>query len=135
MYGGMGGLSTYFMEFVGSDQDRLFENAVLYFGIEPPHEEYMNFCGEQRIQYFTVMKRQGLDLLSYLKVLGGGSTRQDYDHPQISRRTTVHTAKRARQSWRGYRNAKPVCAAPGPRHAPARFCLPRRERTLKLSSA
>jgi L-malate glycosyltransferase len=70
MYGGMGGLSTYFMEFVGSDQDRLFENAVLYFGIESPHEEYVNFCGEQRIQSFTVVKRQGLDLLSYLKVLG-----------------------------------------------------------------
>jgi glycosyltransferase involved in cell wall biosynthesis len=69
MYGGMGGLSTYFMRFVETDHEGLFDNAVLYFGIEPPLGEYVNFCDCQNIRHFTVMKRQGLDLWSYLKVL------------------------------------------------------------------
>jgi glycosyltransferase involved in cell wall biosynthesis len=68
LYGGMGGLSSYLMEFVRSDQDRRFENAVLYFGIESPHDEYVKFCNDNGITHACVMKRRGLDLISYTRV-------------------------------------------------------------------
>jgi hypothetical protein len=70
LYGGMGGLSSYLMEFVRSDRARRFENAVLYFGIEPPHDEYVKFCDDHGIPHACVMKRRGLDLISYARVVG-----------------------------------------------------------------
>ena len=69
LYGGMGGLSSYFMEFVRSDSDRLFENSVLYFGIESPHQEYLEFCDRKGISHSCVMKHRGLDLRSYCRVI------------------------------------------------------------------
>lgn len=68
LYGGMGGLSSYLMEFVRSDQDRLFENAVLYYGIESPHDEYVKFCQDNGIRHASVIKQRGLDLRSYSRV-------------------------------------------------------------------
>ncbi|MEX2140292.1 MAG: glycosyltransferase family 4 protein [Pirellulales bacterium] len=70
LYGGMGGLSSYLMEFVRSDQDRRFENSVLYFGIESPHDEYVKFCDDHGISHACVMKRRGLDLIGYSRVFG-----------------------------------------------------------------
>ncbi len=69
LYGGMGGLSSSFMEFVRSDRDRLFENSVLYYGIESPHAEYVEFRNHNGIANSCVMKRRGLDLGSYYRVL------------------------------------------------------------------
>jgi glycosyltransferase involved in cell wall biosynthesis len=68
LYGGMGGLSSYLMEFVRSDHNRRFENAVLYYGIESPHDEYVKFCDDHGIAHACVMKRRGLDLISYSRV-------------------------------------------------------------------
>ncbi len=62
LYSGMGGLGTYFMNFVDSDKDNKFESMAIFGGIEPLYEEYRKYCGQKGIHCQVLKKTKGLDI-------------------------------------------------------------------------
>ena len=62
LYGGMGGIGAYFMEFVTSDRHERFRHEALFYGIEPVYPDYREFCEQHGIPYSEIVKRRGLDL-------------------------------------------------------------------------
>ncbi|MBL3655381.1 glycosyltransferase family 4 protein [Fulvivirga sediminis] len=62
LYSGQGGLGTYFMNFVNSDQNGNFEHYAFFYGIEPLDEELKHFCLLNNINYRYQLRSGKLDL-------------------------------------------------------------------------
>jgi len=69
LYGGQGGLGTYFLEFVASDTKKRFAHSAVFYGIEDVYDEYAQFVRERDIPFTTIRKRRGPDLASALRLL------------------------------------------------------------------
>ena len=67
LYSGQGGLGTYFMNFVKSDQNGSFDHFALFYGIEPLLGEYEQFCQENDIGYSYIEKSSKFDSKAYRK--------------------------------------------------------------------
>ncbi len=61
LYSGQGGLGTYFINFVRSDNSGKFEHFAFFYGIEPLFEEYEEFCKANSINYIHRLRRTKLD--------------------------------------------------------------------------
>lgn len=69
LYSGQGGLGTYFMNFVKSDQEKQFEHFAFFYGIEPLNQELEEFCIENQIQYQYKQKRSKIDFKALKTVM------------------------------------------------------------------
>lgn len=70
LYSGQGGLGTYFMNFVKSDQEKQFEHFAFFYGIEPLNQELEDFCIENKIQYQYQQKNAKIDFKALKTVMG-----------------------------------------------------------------
>lgn len=61
LYSGQGGLGTYFMNFVNSDQNKCFEHYTFFYGIEPLNKELENFCLTRDIPYTYIERVSKID--------------------------------------------------------------------------
>jgi glycosyltransferase involved in cell wall biosynthesis len=69
LYSGQGGLGTYFMNFVNSDQKKQFEHFAFFYGVEELNPELEAFCKEQQIPYRYQRKQTKIDFKALGKVL------------------------------------------------------------------
>lgn len=69
LYSGQGGLGTYFMNFVKSDQEKQFEHFAFFYGIEPLNQELEEFCIENQIQYQYQSKQSKIDFKALKDVM------------------------------------------------------------------
>ena len=77
LYGGQGGLGTYFLEFVASDKNHRFAHTAVFYGIEDLHLEYERFVREHDIPFTSIRKRRGPDLVATLRLVGAMSQPTD----------------------------------------------------------
>ncbi|WP_375577888.1 hypothetical protein ABWH96_12615 [Marivirga tractuosa] len=70
LYSGQGGLGTYFMNFVKSDQEKQFEHFAFFYGIEALNQELEEFCIENKITYQYQQKQSKIDLKALKSVMG-----------------------------------------------------------------
>lgn len=68
LYGGLGGIGTYFMEFVTSDEHSRFEHRAIFYGVEPVYAGYKDFCREHGIPFVEITKRRGPDPLAFARL-------------------------------------------------------------------
>lgn len=61
LYAGLGGHFNVLKNLVESDDDQFFDVGVIFYGIELPRDEYIQFCKENGINYVYVKKTRGLD--------------------------------------------------------------------------
>jgi glycosyltransferase involved in cell wall biosynthesis len=76
LYSGQGGLGTYFMNFVNSDQAQHFEHHAFFYGIEPLNQELNEFCQHYQIPFTYQRKQAKIDLKGLKSVL---SFRKQHD--------------------------------------------------------
>lgn len=69
LYSGQGGLGTYFMNFVNSDQEKQFEHFAFFYGIEVLNPELEAFCDEHNIPYQYQPKQSKIDFKALGTVL------------------------------------------------------------------
>ncbi|WP_340153110.1 glycosyltransferase family 4 protein [uncultured Marivirga sp.] len=69
LYSGHGGLGTYFMNFVKSDQEKQFEHFAFFYGIEVLNKELEEFCIDNKIQYQYLQKRSKIDFRALKTVM------------------------------------------------------------------
>jgi glycosyltransferase involved in cell wall biosynthesis len=62
LYSGQGGLGSYFMNFVNSDQEQNFIHYVFFYGVEPLNNELEEFCKHHKIPYQYTKKTSKIDL-------------------------------------------------------------------------
>ena len=68
LYSGLGGHGNVFFSMVAADKKSDFKYEALLFGIEDAREQYLQKATENKIPYYTVKKRPGLDIGSYKKI-------------------------------------------------------------------
>ncbi|WKK74515.2 glycosyltransferase family 4 protein [Marivirga salinae] len=69
LYSGQGGLGTYFMNFVNSDQEKQFEHFAFFYGIEPLNQELEDFCIDNKIQFKYQQKQSKIDFKALKTVM------------------------------------------------------------------
>jgi glycosyltransferase involved in cell wall biosynthesis len=69
LYSGKGGLGTYFLEFVASDENRRFVHSAVFYGIEKLDPEYEGFVRERGIPFVAIRKHRGPDLVSTIRLV------------------------------------------------------------------
>ena len=68
LYGGQGGIGTYFLELVSSDTNARFTHKAVFYGIEDLHPEYEAFLRERAIPFVSITKHRGPDLAAALRL-------------------------------------------------------------------
>ena len=69
LYSGQGGLGTYFMNFVNSDERNYFQHHAFFYGIEPLNTELEYFCQKNQIPYQYIPRTSKIDLKAVHAVL------------------------------------------------------------------
>jgi glycosyltransferase involved in cell wall biosynthesis len=69
LYSGQGGLGTYFINFVKSDQEQNFKHYAFFYGIEALNEELAEFCLQHDIEYCYQQKKSKIDFKALRAVL------------------------------------------------------------------
>lgn len=77
LYSGQGGLGTYFMEFVASDDNRRFAHQAVFYGVETVHPEYERFACENNVPFVAIRKHRGPDPMATLRLLAAISQSAD----------------------------------------------------------
>src|SRR5690606_20217715 len=66
LYPGLGGHTTVAFSLIEGDIDRNYQHVLIGYGIEMPGETFKEKAREKNTTFYTVLKRKGLDLLSYI---------------------------------------------------------------------
>ncbi len=69
LYSGKGGLGTYFLELVASDENRRFAHSAVFYGIEELDPEYERFVRERGIPFVAIRKHRGPDIVSTIRLV------------------------------------------------------------------
>jgi glycosyltransferase involved in cell wall biosynthesis len=77
LYSGQGGLGTYFMELVASDENRRFAHQAVFYGVEAVHPEYQRFARQKNVPFVAIRKHRGPDPIATLRLLAAISQRAD----------------------------------------------------------
>lgn len=68
LYSGLGGHGSVFFSLVKADEQKLFHTEAVFCGIEEVRAEYVERCRLYQVPFYTIMKKQGIDIASYRKV-------------------------------------------------------------------
>lgn len=68
LYSGLGGHGSVVFSLISADAQREFEHLLLFYGIEPTRDAYLELAEKYGVSTATVLKNRGLDLKSWRKV-------------------------------------------------------------------
>jgi L-malate glycosyltransferase len=68
LYAGLGGHANVFASMVMADKQKQYCFAALYNGVEPMRESYVDFCTANKIPFYYVAKKKGLDIAFYFRL-------------------------------------------------------------------
>ncbi len=68
LYSGVGGHGNVFMNLVKADKKMEFDYFVIFFGIEPIRNAYVEFCHQENIPFQYRRKKEGIDVWFFVKL-------------------------------------------------------------------
>lgn len=68
LYSGLGGHGNVFFSMLDADQEKSFDYAAIFMGIEPIKDEYIQRCKERSILFHGVKKKIGIDVKAFYRV-------------------------------------------------------------------
>jgi glycosyltransferase involved in cell wall biosynthesis len=68
LFSGLGGHANVAFNLIEAQEKGSIQNQLIFFGIEPLPEAYKNYCKQHNISYKVILKKQGLDLQSWIQV-------------------------------------------------------------------
>ncbi len=68
LYSGLGGVGVLVINLIKYNKEKHFQNEFIFIGIEPLLEEYQELCQQYNIPYKFILKKEGLDLKSILRL-------------------------------------------------------------------